>query len=178
MRRTFILTVFAVFFPFTANVFATHQVDSIRVTVSSGSHTISTTSFPNGVWFILSGGVRETVKTIPPFPTVTPGMMVTVTYDLASNPDSVVGANFDMSMDGVGHPGGNLKTGSAWLACLNQFCDLAGHPPNDADTKYELVLKPDSPNVPALTPVGLAILIVLLAGTAYFYFLRRRRLAA
>ncbi len=176
MRKVLLLTTVGLLVFFTTTVFATHQVDSIRVTVSSGSHTISTTSFPNGVWFILSGGVRETVKTSPPFPTVSPGMMVTVTYDLISNPDSVIGANFDMSMDGVGHPGGNLKTGSDWLACLNQFCDLMGHPPNDADIKYELVLKPEG--VPAFTSIGLVILIILLAGTASVYVLRRRWTAA
>ena len=96
-------------------VFATHLVDSIRVTVSGGSHTINTAPFPNGVWFQLPGGVRESSKTSPPFPTVSPGGTLTVTFNLLSDPDTVVGANFDMSMDGVPHPGQNLFTGASWL---------------------------------------------------------------
>jgi len=137
------------------SAFATHLVDSIRVTVSSGSHTISTASFPNGVWFILTGGTRETVKTFPPFPTVTSGMTVTVTYNLISDPDSVTGANFDISMDGVGHGGQNLKTGSAWNSCLMAPCALVGHAPNDASIRFQLVLKAD-PAVLSVSPASLS----------------------
>ncbi len=141
------------------SAFATHLVDSIRVTVSSGSHSISTSSFPNGVWFILTGGVRETVKTFPPFPTVTPGMTVTVTYNLISDPDSVTGANFDISMDGVPHGGANLYTLSLWdsptIGHLNRLGDLIGHAPNDADIKYQLVLKQD-PAVLSVSPASLS----------------------
>ncbi len=162
---------------FITPAFATHLVDSVRITVSSGSHTISTTSFPNGVWFDLPGGVRETVKTSPPFPTVAPGNVVSVTRNLVSDPDTVVGANFDMSMDGVPHGGSNHYTGASWLAHLNQLGDLIGHSPNDADVKYQLVLKADPPpKVPALTPFGLAALILLLTGVGFYYFLRRRRM--
>jgi len=177
MRKTLISLI--VLGLFVTPAFGTHLVDSIRVTVSSGSHTISTTSFPNGVWFILTGGVRETVKTVPPFPTVTPGQTVSRTYDLISNPDSVTGANFDMSMDAVPHGAQNLFTGASWLSHLNQFGDLIGHSPNDADIKYELVLKadPPPPSAPALTPLGLAILVLLLIGTGLYYFLRRKRIA-
>jgi hypothetical protein len=128
---------------FAAPVFGTHLVDSIRVSVSSGSHTISTASFPNGVWFQLPGGVRESSKTSPPFPTVGPGGTITVTFNLLSDPDTVIGANFDMSMDGVPHPGQNLFTGASWLAHLNVFGDLIGHAPNDADIRYQLVPKAD-----------------------------------
>jgi hypothetical protein len=163
---------------FITPAFATHLVDSVRITVSSGSHTISTASFPNGVWFLLPGGVRETVKISPPFPTVSPGNVVAVTRNLVSDPDTVVGANFDMSMDGVPHGAQNLFTGASWLSHLNQFGDLIGHSPNDADIKYELVLKTDPPpKIPALTPAGLALLLLLLAGTGLYYFLRRKRMA-
>ena len=174
MRKTLVSTI--VLALFITPAFATHLVDSVRITVSSGSHTISTTSFPNGVWFDLPGGVRETVKTSPPFPTVAPGNVVSVTRNLVSDPDTVVGANFDMSMDAVPHGGSNHYTGASWLAHLNQFGDLIGHSPNDADVKYELVLKADPPpKIPALTPLGLAILVFLLAGTTLYYFLRRKR---
>lgn len=139
MRKFFFclmaVTVFAV------SAFATHRVDSIRVSVSSGSHTINTAPFPNGVWFQLPGGVRESSKTSPPFPTVGPGGVTTVTFNLISDPDTVIGANFDMSMDGVPHPGQNSFTGASWLAHLNVFGDLIGHDPNDADIRYQLVLK-------------------------------------
>lgn len=246
---------------------ATDRVDSIRVSVRSGSHTISTAAFPNGVWFQLPGGVRESSKASPPFPTVPPGMTTTVTFDLLSNPDTVIGANFDMSMDAVPHPGQNLFSGASWLSHLNLFGDLLGHGPNDADIMYQLVLRnasltkvsplgtpikwsgsgsvpivikaieapgqvinassdkpasisitpsattgPDSTatftatllagkggtanltfshgantlvvpieivgTIPALTPLGLAILLTLLAGTAAYYLLRRKKAAA
>lgn len=175
MKRIIILTLFLSGFFWASNGWGTHLVDSIRVTVSSGSHTISTTSFPNGVWFILSTGARETVKTSPPFPTVTPGQVVSRTYNLLANPDSVVGANFDISMDGVPHGGGNFFTGSSWLVHLNQFGDLIGHSPNDADIKYELILKQDPSTIPLLRPPGIGLLILLLAATAVYYFYRRRK---
>jgi len=175
MRKRIFLMAAIFLFAVCSQIFATHLVDSIRVTVMSGSHAISTASFPNGVWFLLPGGVRETVKTSPPFPTLTAGMTVTRTYNLLTDPDTVVGANFDMSMDGVPHGGQNLFTGSSWLARLNQFGDLVGHAPNDADIKYELVLKADPSKAPALTPLGLGVLILLIAATVTYYSFKRRR---
>ncbi len=164
---------------FAVPAFATHLVDSIRVTVSGGSHTINTTPFPNGVWFQLPGGVRESSKTSPPFPTVGPGGVTTVTFNLISDPDTVIGANFDMSMDGVNHPGQNLFTGASWLAHLNVLGDLIGHAPNDADIRYQLVLKVDPPPaVPGLSVYGMVILALLLAGSAAFYFRQRKTLPA
>ena len=175
MKRIGFLVILLLGLLWASAAWATHLVDSIRVTVSSGSHTISTTAFPNGVWFILSTSARETVKTSPPFPTLGAGQVVSRTYNLLADPDSVVGANFDISMDGVPHGGGNFFTGSSWLAHLNQFGPLVGHAPNDAEIKYELILKADPPAVPLLTLPGIGALILLLAATAVYYFYRRKK---
>ena len=178
MRKRIVLMAAILLYGVSNQAFSTHLVDCIRVTVMSGSHAISTASFPNGVWFLLPGGVRETVKTSPPFPTLTAGETETRTYNLLTDPDTVVGANFDMSMDGVPHSGGNSYSGASWLARLNQFGDLVGHAPNDADIKYELVLKADPSKALALTPLGLGVLILLIAATGVYYFFRKRKTVA
>lgn len=130
--------------------------DSVRVTITTGSHTIAVTS----ITFTINS---SPVSVTPVPPSTGPGQVVSRTYAVAAQPTA---CTMPFLMDGIGHSFvGNPLTYDTDLT-------LPFHGSPDSKVRFTFISV-----LPTLTQWGLVIFGMLLAGTLTSIYLLRRRKA-